>query len=73
MSALFTALLEGETKESLATMVCGLREEITRLRTGRDGALREMLERVSRISSARQLNEMMPAIRALLSPLSNGG
>jgi hypothetical protein len=26
MSALFTALVEGETKESLAAMVCGLRE-----------------------------------------------
>lgn len=27
MSALFTALVEGETKESLAEMVCELREE----------------------------------------------
>ena len=26
MSALWTALMEGETKESLATMVCELRE-----------------------------------------------
>lgn len=30
MSALYTALLEGETKESLAAMVCDLREQLYR-------------------------------------------
>ena len=32
MSALYNALLEGETKEKLALMVCELREENARLR-----------------------------------------
>jgi len=32
MSALFTALLESESKEKLALMVCELREEVARLR-----------------------------------------
>ena len=32
MSALFTALMEGETKESLAAMVCELREKAARTR-----------------------------------------
>lgn len=32
MTALYTALLEGETKESLADMVCELRLEVRRLR-----------------------------------------
>ena len=32
MTALYTALLEGETKESLADMVCELRREVRRLR-----------------------------------------
>lgn len=31
MSALYTALVEGETKESLASMVCELREELSQL------------------------------------------
>ena len=34
MSALFTALLEGETKESLARMVCELREQLTEMGKG---------------------------------------
>ena len=33
MTALYTALLEGETKEKLALMVCGLREALADLLT----------------------------------------
>lgn len=44
MSALFTALVEGETKESLALMVCEAREEIARLRPAAAAIRREALE-----------------------------
>lgn len=44
VSALFTALCESETKESLAAMVCKLREEIGILHVVGDADLMELVQ-----------------------------
>ena len=45
MSALYTALVESESKESLAVMVCELREERTKMLAALKTAKRRLAEK----------------------------